>query len=70
MPGGLLRSEPEFLLAQESRIRDRDVYMSALRGIANGQTRLSEIAARMGKRPDEARSFLETLEEMRLVRRR
>lgn len=70
MPDGLLRSEPEFLLAQESRIRDRDVYMSALRAIANGHTRQGEISARMGKRPDEARPFLETLEEMRLVRRR
>lgn len=70
LPDGLLRSEPEFLLAQESRIRDRDVYMSALRAIANGSTRQGEIATRMGKKPDEARSFLETLEEMRLVRRR
>lgn len=69
LPDGLLRSEPEFLLAQESRIRDRDAYMSALRAIANGRTRQGEIAARMGKRPDEARSFLETLEEMKLVRR-
>lgn len=67
MPDGLLRSEPEFLLAQESRIRDRDVYMSALRAIANGHTRQGEIASRMGKRPDEARSFLETLEGMKLI---
>jgi AAA+ ATPase superfamily predicted ATPase len=70
LPDGLLRSEPEFLLAQESRIRDRDVYMSALRAIANGRTRQGEVAARMGKKPDEGRAFLETLEEMRLVRRR
>lgn len=69
-PDALLRSEPEFLLAQESRIRDRAIYMSALRAIATGATRLGEIAGRIGRRPEEARTFLETLEEMRLVRRR
>ncbi|MGH2876992.1 MAG: ATP-binding protein [Solirubrobacteraceae bacterium] len=70
VPDGLLRSEPEFLLAQESRIRDRDIYMSALRAIAGGATRLGEIAARLQRRPEEARTFLAVLEEMRLVRRR
>lgn len=70
MPDGLLRAEPEFLLTQETRIRDRGVHLAALRAIANGRTRLSEIAERMDRRPDEARSFLETLEEMRLIRRR
>jgi AAA+ ATPase superfamily predicted ATPase len=70
VPDALLRSEPEFLLAQESRIRDRDIYMSALRAIASGATRLGEIANRLGRKPEEARAFLETLEEMRLVRRR
>jgi AAA+ ATPase superfamily predicted ATPase len=69
LPDGLLRSEPEFLLAQESRVRDRDGYMSALRAIANGHTRQNEIATRMGRRPDETRNYLDTLEEMRLVRR-
>jgi AAA+ ATPase superfamily predicted ATPase len=69
-PGALLRSEPEFLLAQESRIRDRAIYMSALRAIAGGATRLGEIANRLGRKPEEARAFLETLEEMGLVRRR
>jgi AAA+ ATPase superfamily predicted ATPase len=69
LPDGLLRSEPEFLLAQESRIRDRDGYMSALRAIATGHTRQNEIATRMGRRPDETRNYLDTLEEMRLVRR-
>lgn len=70
VPDGLLRNEPEFLLAQESRIRERDTYMSALRAIAGGHTRLGEIAARIQRPPDEARKFLETLESMRLVRRR
>ncbi len=70
VPDGLLRNEPEFLLAQESRIRERDTYMSTLRAIAAGHTRLGEIGQRIQRRPNDARSFLETLEDMRLVRRR
>jgi uncharacterized protein len=70
LPDGLLREEPRFLLAQESRIRERDLYMSVLRAIATGHTKLGEIAQRIQRRPTEARSFLETLEDMRLVCRR
>lgn len=66
-PDGLLREEPRFLLAQESRIRDRDTYMSILRAIAAGHMRLGEIAQRIERRPGDARMFLDTLEEMRLV---
>ena len=69
LPDGLLREEPQFLLAQESRIRERDIYMSALRAIAAGHTRLAEIAQRIQRRPTDARAYLETLEEMGLVRR-
>lgn len=70
-PDGLLREEPRFLLSQESRLRDQAVYMSCLRAIAGGDTRLNEIAQRIGKtRSEEARPFLEVLEEMGLVQRR
>lgn len=70
-PDGLLREEPHFLLSQESRLRDIDTYMSCLRAIAGGATRLNEIAQRVGKtRSEEARPFLETLEQMALVERR
>ncbi len=70
-PDGLLREEPRFLLAQESRLRDTDTYMSCLRAIAGGATRLNEIAQRIGRsRSEEARPFLETLEQMGLVERR
>jgi AAA+ ATPase superfamily predicted ATPase len=69
-PDGLLREEPRFLLSQESRLRDTDTYMSCLRAIAGGATRLNEIAQRIGKaRSEEARPYLETLEEMALVTR-
>lgn len=70
LPDGLLREEPQFLLAQESRIRERDTYMSTLRAIAAGHTKLGEIAQRIQRRPNDARFFLETLESMSLVRRR
>lgn len=70
-PDGLLREEPRFLLSQESRLRDTATYMSCLRAISGGATRLNEIAQRIGKsRSEEARPFLETLEEMGLVERR
>lgn len=70
-PDGLLRDEPRFLLSQESRLRDVDTYMSCLRAIATGVTRLNEIAQRIGRsRSEEARPFLQTLEEMGLVERR
>jgi AAA+ ATPase superfamily predicted ATPase len=70
VPDGLLRDEPTFLLAQETRIRERDAYLSALRAIANGRTRLAEIAERVQRSATETRRFLETLEQMRLVTRR
>ncbi len=70
-PDGLLREEPRFLLSQESRLRDQATYMSCLRAIAGGDTRLNQIAQRLGKqRAEEARPFLELLEEMGLVQRR
>jgi AAA+ ATPase superfamily predicted ATPase len=70
-PDGLLREEPRFLLSQESRLRDLDTYMSCLRAIAGGVTRLNAIAQRTGRaRSEEIRPFLETLEEMGLVERR
>ena len=70
-PDGLLREEPRFLLTQESRLRDTDTYMSCLRAIAAGTTRLNEIAQRIGKaRSEEARPYLQTLEEMALIERR
>jgi AAA+ ATPase superfamily predicted ATPase len=70
-PDGLLHEEPRFLLSQEGRLREVATYMSCLRAIAGGVTRLNAIAQRIGKtRSEEARPFLETLEEMGLVERR
>lgn len=69
-PDGLLREEPRFLLSQESRLREQATYMSCLRAIAGGATRLNEIAQRVGRSAPDARAFLEVLEEMGLVERR
>lgn len=70
-PDGLLREEPRFLLFQEGRLRDVDTYMSCLRAISSGVTRLNEIAQRIGRqRSEEVRPYLETLEEMGVVERR
>jgi uncharacterized protein len=69
-PDGLLREEPRFLLSQESRLREQATYMSCLRAIAGGDTRLNEIAQRLGRSAPDTRGFLEVLEEMGLVERR
>ena len=70
-PDGLLREEPRFLLSQESRLRDTATYLSCLRAIATGATRLNEIGQRIGReKSEEARRYLETLEEMAVVERR
>jgi AAA+ ATPase superfamily predicted ATPase len=69
-PDGLLREEPRFLLSQESRLREQATYMSCLRAIAGGDTRLNEIAQRVGRSAPDTRGFLETLEDMGLVERR
>jgi len=69
-PDGLLREEPRFLLSQEGRLREQATYMSCLRAIAGGDTRLSEIAQRVGRSAPDTRGFLEVLEEMGLVERR
>ncbi len=69
-PDGLLREEPRFLLSQESRLREQATYMSCLRAIAGGDTRLNEIAQRVGRSASDVRAFLEVLEDMGLVERR
>jgi len=69
-PDGLLREEPRFLLSQESRLREQATYMSCLRAIAGGATRLNEIAQRVGRSASDVRAFLEVLEEMGVVQRR
>lgn len=65
---GTLYNEPHLLLMQE--LREPRNYFSILRAIAQGNTRLNEIAqsARVGTAATTAR-YLDTLQGMRLVRR-
>lgn len=65
---GTLYNEPHLLLMQE--LREPRNYFSILRAIAQGNTRLNEIAqsARVGTAAATAR-YLDTLQGMRLVRR-
>jgi AAA+ ATPase superfamily predicted ATPase len=65
---GTLYNEPHLLLMQE--LREPRNYFSILRAIAQGNTRLNEIAqsARVGT-PSTTARYLATLQEMRLVRR-
>ena len=66
---GLLYSEPRLLLLEE--LREPRNYFSILRAIAQGNTRLNEIAqkAGVGDSPVTAR-YLDILQHMRLVYRR
>lgn len=69
-PGALLREEPSFIFSQEGRIRESRPYFTALRAIAAGRSKHSEIAQRVADGDTSATSgVLETLQEMRLVRR-
>lgn len=66
---GLLHAEPRLLLLEE--LREPRNYFSILRAIAQGSTRLNEIAqkAGVGDSPVTAR-YLDILQQMRLVYRR
>jgi len=65
---GSLRREPQLLLLEE--IREPRNYFSVLRAIAQGNTRLNEIAqaAGVGDAPTTAR-YLDILQDLRLVNR-
>ncbi len=67
-PQGLLFSEPRLLLLEE--LREPRNYFSILRAIAQGSTRLNEIAqkAGVGSSSTTAR-YLDILQQMRLVHR-
>ncbi len=65
---GLLYSEPRFLLLEE--LREPRNYFSILRAIAQGGTRLSEIAQKAGVGDSSTTArYLDILQQMRLVYR-
>lgn len=65
---GLLYSEPNLLVREE--LREPRNYFSILRSIAQGHARLNEITQNSGVgSPSAASSYLEVLQQMRLVER-
>jgi AAA+ ATPase superfamily predicted ATPase len=65
---GLLRYEPQLALLQE--LRDPRNYFSVLRAIAQGKTRINEIAQHSGLREaTTAVRYLDVLRQLHLVRR-
>jgi len=66
---GMLHNEPRLLLMEE--LREPRNYFSILRAIAQGHTRLNEIAQSSGVGPVTATArYLDILQQMRLVTRR
>lgn len=69
-PGAVLRDEPTFLFNQEGRTRDSRPYLSTLRALAAGQDRNNQVASRVTDGDSSAAAaLLDTLQEMKLVRK-
>lgn len=65
---GTLHNEPQLLLMEE--LRDPRNYFSILRAIAQGRTRLNEIAQAVGEKDGRAVSrYLDILRQMRVIER-
>ncbi len=63
--GSFLKDEPTFLLRQE--LREPAVYNSILEAIANGATRLNDIASKIHEDVQKCSKYLVTLQTIRLV---
>lgn len=63
--GAFLKDEPIFLLRQE--LREPAVYNSILEAIANGATRLNDIASKIHEDVQKCSKYLVTLQTIRLV---
>lgn len=65
--GAFLYEEPEFLLRQE--LREPSTYMAILEAIANGATRVTEIANEIGRDASGLSRYLSNLSRLALVER-
>ncbi|WP_049920647.1 ATP-binding protein [Haloferax sulfurifontis] len=65
--GEFLYEEPEFLLRQE--LREPTTYMAILEAIANGATRVTDIANRIEKKASGISRYLQNLTQLALVER-
>jgi len=63
--GAFLYEEPEFLLRQE--LREPATYMAILEAIANGATRVTEIANDADRDPSSISRYLQNLERLALI---
>ena len=66
-PSGYLYDEPTMLLRQE--LREPAVYNAAILAIAQGASRLNEIATKIGEAPSKVIKYLEPLMRMRILHR-
>lgn len=65
--GAFLYEEPEFLLRQE--LRDPTTYMAILEAIANGATRVTEIAGVIDRDASSLSRYLQNLDRLALIER-
>ncbi|CQR52704.1 MULTISPECIES: ATP-binding protein [Haloferax] len=65
--GAFLYEEPEFLLRQE--LREPTTYMAILEAIANGATRVTDIANSIDKKASGISRYLQNLTQLALVER-
>ena len=63
--GAFLYEEPEFLLRQE--LREPATYLSILEAIAGGATRVTEIAAEIGKDASSLSRYLQNLTQLAVI---
>lgn len=66
-PFAPLHSDPREVLEEE--LRSPGTYFSIIESLSRGAAGVAEIAAAVGRRSTELQPYLESLEEMRLVRR-
>lgn len=62
-----LYEEPKNLLKQE--LREPALYNSIIEAIANGSTKLNEIATKVGENTDKCAKYIKTLLELRILRK-
>ncbi|PWJ92141.1 hypothetical protein C7380_10924, partial [Oceanotoga teriensis] len=60
-----LIEEPKNLLRQE--LREPAIYNSIIESVANGYTKISEIATKIQERPDKTSKYLNTLIELEII---
>ena len=65
--GSLLYNEPRFFTMQE--FRNPAIYNSIIETVADGYTRLNEIASKIGEKPDKTAKYMTSLLDLKIVER-